>query len=970
MKHSFISGQHIVSRMPSAGSSLVSAYYRLYARYNMGAIADSVFGRGLMWTAGVAGKTAHNMGLAKDKPWFARTSMRSVKKIMPEAYARIPDYFPLPEGVRSVSDLRVASILDKFSHLSFSFECQMLPLSTRDWKQRMEEFKPHLLLVESAWEGLDESWRWKVSIVSPELIELIVHCRRNGIPTVFWNKEDPKHFETFIRAAELFDVVFTTDVDKIPEYRKRMKGGRVYLLPFAAQPAIHNPIETYDRSEAFCFAGSYYAKQMERNRTFSRMVRTLSELGKVEIFDRYMNTQDERLAFPERFSHLIVGTLEPTDIDRAYKGYYFGLNMNTVRDSQTMFSRRALELLASNTVVIGNYSKGLRNYLGDLTISTDDMDTMLEMVGHLKGDRDLRDRYRLAGLRKVMSQHTYHHRLLEIVDKVYGSRLGNGSPSVAVVSDPRDGAELEKVLASFRRQRYADRALYLLAAPEGGCGEPDVKIIEDLKELRSDLVSYMCPEDSYGPHYLEDLVLSAQWSGCHVVGKGSYYRGTEKEPILPQKEFRLVDGIPWRRALIARGEAKDRLADLKVDRGLVIRGAVDLSADRFNYRQSSSQDDWSDEEPVHDLGLDVWEIARKLGRGQEGYISRYDTLRIFGRYSKASKVFRAPYLHLRNVRNPDADVVCSADETSYFDAEGVEVSAMQMKDMARALRADFSVVQFHLVDQNILRAYEMVDGKVPVEVWVYGPEAELALQGRETGTGRQQRMSTEKQLRDEEWAALLKYPGARFVFSSASLAKDMEKLAGISLAGRSSITPVLVDQAFEKVSTKGKKGVLIAKPHWGAELDLESARDILEEMSSDPRFDDLPVTIYGDWSRSVTQSKEAKGHENVRFVRDIRSPRERAELFASHEILLMPQTHDHNFAVPLEAMSAGLVPAMNRVGAVAEFLDEGCGLTLTGEAKLDACFIWSLIEDRGRMERLSEGAMRKAELVKRRALSP
>lgn len=957
--------------MPSAGSSLVSAYYRLYARYNMGAIADSVFGRGLMWTAGVAGKAAHNIGLAKDKPWFARTSMRSVKKIMPEAHARIPDRFPMPEGVRNVSDLRVASILDKFSHLSFSFECQMLPLSTKDWKERIDEFRPHLLLVESAWEGLDESWRWKVSIVSPELVELIVHCRRNGIPTVFWNKEDPKHFETFIRAAELFDVVFTTDVDKIPEYRKRMQGGRVYLLPFAAQPAIHNPIETHERSDAFCFAGSYYAKQMERNRTFSRMVRTLSELGKVEIFDRYMNTRDERLAFPDRFSHLIVGTLDPTDIDRAYKGYYYGLNMNTVRSSQTMFSRRALELLASNTVVIGNYSKGLRNYLGDLTISTDDPDTMLEMVGHLKGDKEIRDRYRLAGLRKVMSQHTYHHRLLEIVEKVYGARLGNGLPSVAVLSDPRDAEELQRVLISFHRQLYVDKTLYLIGTNGLGREVPGVHVVTDEKDVPGDLISYFCPEDSYGPHYLGDLVLSAGWSGCHVVGKGSYYRGREREPLFPEKEFRFVDGIPWRRAVISKGVAKGRLSGLLLDRGLVIKGAVNLSSNRFNYRCSSAEDDWSDEEPVHDLGLDIWEVERKLGRGQEGYISRYDRLRVFGRYAKVSKVFRAPYLHLRNVLDPGADVACTSDETSYFDTEGVEVSALSTSDLARALRAEYDSVQFHLVDREMLSAYEMVDGNVPVEVWVYGPETELALQGKEPGSGKQQRMSTERQLREEEWVSLLKFPKTRFVFASASLAKDMENLAGVSLAGRSSITPVLVDPAFERAVPPAKRdGILIAKPHWGAELDLEAVRNILNEMSYDPRFKDLRVTIYGDWSKSITQSKEFREMGNVAFVRELRSPRERADLFASHSLLLMPQAHDHNFATPLEAMSVGLVPAMNRVGAAAEFLDEGCGLTLRGEAKLDACFIWSLLEDRGRMERLSQGAVRKAELVKRRAMSP
>ncbi len=945
-------------------SSLVSTYYRLYARYNMGAIADSVFGRGLMLIAGIAGKSMHHIGLAKDKPWFARESMRSVRDIMPEAEARAMDKFSFPEDIHSLSDLRVAGILDRFSHLSFSSDCKMLPLSTVDWKERIEEFKPHMLLVESAWEGLDESWKWKVSIVSPELVEIIVYCRRNGIPTVFWNKEDPKHFETFIRAAKLFDVIFTTDIDKIPDYQERMGGGRVYLLPFAAQPALHNPVETQERADAFCFAGSYYAKQLERSRAFSRMVRALSGLGKVDIFDRYMNSPDVRLTFPQRFRPFIVGTLDPTDIDRAYKGYYYGLNLNSVTNSQTMFARRALELMASNTVVIGNYSRALSIFLGELTVSTDDMTILVDRVGRLKNEPELRDQYRLAGLRKVMSQHTYRHRLTHMVGMVFDRPLEERTNEVVVISDPKDDEELKSVLVSFQRQRYARKSLHLILPEHISCPEGATRLREDC--IPGDLVSYMCPEDAYGPDYLGDLVLAVEWSGCHTVGKGTYLAGREERIQEPGNEYRYLDGLIWRRALIGRQMAEGLLRSMMRDRDIAVKGPVNLSTDRYNYVFGKRGDECSFDYPEFDNGLDLDYISAQIGEGNRGFIARYTTLRAFGRYSKPSKSFRAPYLHLRNRCFPQADVICSSDTTNYYDLDGVEIASLSIEDMAMAMNSGHRQVQFHLMDRSMLRAYEMVDGKIPVEIWIYGPEVELALLGRESGAGKQQRMSTEKQLRADEWISLLKFPGTRYVFTSAFLAKEMERLAGMPMTGRSTITPVVVDPAFEKAAPKRRSGILIAKPHWGAELDLDAAKDILEEMSEDPRFKDLPVTIYGDWSKSITQSKDRRGFENIKFVRELRSPRERAELFASHLLLLMPQKHDYNFAMPLEAMGVGTVPVMNRVGAVPEFLDESCGLTLIGEAKLDACFIWALLDDRNRIERLSKGAAEKAELIRDR----
>jgi hypothetical protein len=166
-------------------------------------------------------------------------------------------YFPKLR-MRSLKELYVACISDEFTHFGYSPECKMKQLHSQHWLRQSEAFKPHLLFVESAWNGVDNTWNKKISTPSLEFIELLTWYKTKGIPTVFWNKEDPVHFGSFIRAAQYFDFVFTTDIDCVEKYKSRLGHDKVFLLPFATQPKHHNPIEHFERKEGICFAGAYY----------------------------------------------------------------------------------------------------------------------------------------------------------------------------------------------------------------------------------------------------------------------------------------------------------------------------------------------------------------------------------------------------------------------------------------------------------------------------------------------------------------------------------------------------------------------------------------------------------------------------------------------------------------------------------------------------------------------------------------
>ena len=161
----------------------------------------------------------------------------------------------------------------------------------------MERTRPVLLLVESAWRGNNGGWRNRIvgyeDIEDNPLRELVQYCRSNGIPTVFWNKEDPPHFDNFLGAAREFDFVFTSDADCVPRYRKALGNDRIYVLPFAAQPRLHNrPREEGWPNYPVCFPGSWVPRRYpERAETLRYLLDPAIPHG-LHIFDRNLTRTD------------------------------------------------------------------------------------------------------------------------------------------------------------------------------------------------------------------------------------------------------------------------------------------------------------------------------------------------------------------------------------------------------------------------------------------------------------------------------------------------------------------------------------------------------------------------------------------------------------------------------------------------------------------------------------------------------
>jgi hypothetical protein len=162
--------------------------------------------------------------------------MAFIKKIPEKLLIKNNKYNDKIEDINDKSDkkdskielknIKIASILDKFSYECFKYECNFMPVSYDNWKIQLEMENPNFLLVKSAWSGNNNLWKNKIvnlHISHDKSLENLVHwCKYNNIPTVFWNKEDPGNFNMFIEAAKLFDYVFTTDINCIERYKDWM----------------------------------------------------------------------------------------------------------------------------------------------------------------------------------------------------------------------------------------------------------------------------------------------------------------------------------------------------------------------------------------------------------------------------------------------------------------------------------------------------------------------------------------------------------------------------------------------------------------------------------------------------------------------------------------------------------------------------------------------------------------------------
>ena len=322
-------------------------------------------------------------------------------------------------------NLKVALVSDELTRSSLAFECQVRDLTPLNYKLLLKFWKPDLLFVESAWSGYKNAWKFKIAAYPdhPErnnksLARMVAYARDLGIPCVFWNKEDGVHFDRFIDSAKLFDHIFTVDENCIPRYRA-MVGPNVTVntLMFPVQPTTHSFTGFNFKHHRANFVGSYSHHVHDRRRHWQDLMFGAVKdacLGLTAV-DRNSDRKSANYRYPCAPGLEVLPALPHPKTAQIYKDYLVSLNVNTIEDSATMYSRRLVEILACGGIAVTNPSPAVARYFKDYCHVVHNAGEATDLFARLKHGPSPDDLARAeAGARYVLAEHTWSHRLEEI----------------------------------------------------------------------------------------------------------------------------------------------------------------------------------------------------------------------------------------------------------------------------------------------------------------------------------------------------------------------------------------------------------------------------------------------------------------------------------------------------------------------------------------------------------------------------
>lgn len=531
-------------------------------------------------------------------------------------------------------NIKLLTILDEISEESWASEFELYRVKRNGYKDQILTSNSHALFLESCWKG--NSGDWEYGFTSPELrhanaqalLEAIKKAKAKGLPVIFWNKEDPMHYDKFMPIASKCDVVLTTDSNKIAEYKKDIPTAQTGVLPFAANPLLCNPVDRFrDEAGSICFAGSYYSEgHDERKRQMDELLPVIPACNGI-IYDRMSKLENPRYAFPEAYSPYLREAVPFKEITNVYKRFKIFLNVNTIIDSPTMMSRRVYELLACGTPVISSPSKALEEQFPGIVQIAETSAQAMDIAKDLLGDEWKWSRLSHKGYREVMLKHTYQDRA-DVILSTLGANTEKRVPLVSIVMATNRPQYIDRIVDNISRQVHSNLEVIIItqqytkkqvnkikkALNRKVKNSSRIVVVEDNSKntlgarlnhgvglAKGEYISKMDDDDFYFPSYLQDMLIPFSFGDYSVVGKKEifvYLEGKNKT-VLRYKNgrHRITDFVAGPTLVIKKSafskvsfENKNQGEDSSFLEAIKNEGLSIYSSDPFNFIQWRSRD--------------------------------------------------------------------------------------------------------------------------------------------------------------------------------------------------------------------------------------------------------------------------------------------------------------------------------------------------------------------------------------------
>ncbi|MBX7484152.1 glycosyltransferase family protein [Qipengyuania qiaonensis] len=555
--------------------------------------------------------------------------------------------------------LRLLTLLDEFTEKALEHDTHITRLSIDDWDDQIENGEFDAFFAESVWRGNGGDWNYAMS--NPKsarhatLKAVLEACRKRGLPTVIWNKEDPPNFEVFKDSVVLFDHIFTSDVNCVKKYKELVGHDNVHALPFFAQPKLHNPIDKSERDDKqIVFAGSWYAQKHGDRSILAPALFDAASEHKFTIYDRHSEEKNGagKYRFPDKYQKFLKPKVAYDQMLRIHKSFQVFLNVNSVTQSDTMFARRIFEVLACSTPIVSTASSGLEKMFGDIVPVVHDAEQARTALSHLLEDNRYRHRIGHLGYRRVMTEHTAQDRI-DFIAKTCGlrSRKRAPSPKASWICATNRQHYLDNVVRNYLRQSHPNMELIIvlnsddfdqteverqladvphckvLQLPEsaylGDCLNAGIEVME------GDYFFKIDDDDVYFENYTSDMLLPFKYTQARIVGKQSVFSYLEAEDTLYQRfqhrvhrYSRLIAGptlVADRRVLekVPFGQFR-RGTDTQWIRECLAAGEQVYSTDPFNFvliRRSDTE--------AHTWRASAAEVTKNATKISDGFAMKY-----------------------------------------------------------------------------------------------------------------------------------------------------------------------------------------------------------------------------------------------------------------------------------------------------------------------------------------------------------
>ena len=323
----------------------------------------------------------------------------------------------------------IALISDELTRSSLLPEVKLFTITPFNYRWVLKYKSPNFLFVESAWKGWKNKWKFRIAAYTDypkrnndTLARVVEYAKNLGIPTVFWSKEDSIHFERFIDSAKLFDHVFTVDENAIPRYKEVMGAdASVHPLMFGIQPNLHNFTGFNYKHNRANFVGSYNTHAHDKRRERQEMLfdSAINSLG-LTVVDRNSEQKSSNYRYPKLGGMDIKPAVSYGGTAQIYKDYLVSLNVNTVDDSPSMFSRRLVEIIACGGIAVTTPAESVDRLFKDychVVSNAEETDELLTRLKHGPSKDDLARAE--AGADYILQNHTWAHRI-EVVRDIVG----------------------------------------------------------------------------------------------------------------------------------------------------------------------------------------------------------------------------------------------------------------------------------------------------------------------------------------------------------------------------------------------------------------------------------------------------------------------------------------------------------------------------------------------------------------------